>query len=101
MGSGSAARESPDIVSNVSTQAARLYHLGIRPIARSTLARVNEQPPHELYKALFHKLLTRCQGQAPRHGFRFKNKLYSLDVAQLIYACWCFRGRSSGGPRGR
>jgi len=72
-----------DIVSNVSAQAAKLYHLGIRPITRSSLARLNEQQPHELYEALFHKLLSRCQGQAPRHGFRFKNKLVSLDASTI------------------
>jgi putative transposase len=47
------------------------------------LARLNEQQPHELYEALFHKLLSRCQGQAPRHGFRFKNKLVSLDASTI------------------
>ena len=72
-----------DIVSNLSAQAAKLYHLGIRPITRSSLARLNEQQPHELYEALFHKLLARCQGQAPRHGFRFKNKLVSLDASTI------------------
>lgn len=29
------------------------------------------------------KLLARCQGRAPRHGFRFKNKLYSLDASTI------------------
>jgi putative transposase len=72
-----------DIVSNLSAQAAKLYHLGVRPVARSSLARLNEQQPHELYQVLFNKLLSRCQGQAPRHGFRFKNKLYSLDASTI------------------
>jgi len=72
-----------DIVSNLSAQAAKLYHLGIRAVTRSSLARLNEQQPHELYEALFYKLFSRCQGQAPRHGFRFKNKLYSLDASTI------------------
>ncbi len=50
---------------------------------RSSLARINEQQPHELYEALFGKLLARCQALAPRHGFRFKNKLYSLDASTI------------------
>ena len=29
------------------------------------------------------KLLARCQGLAPRHGFRFKNKRYSLDASTI------------------
>lgn len=72
-----------DIVSNLSAQAAKLYHLGSAKVTRTTLARVNENQPYMLYEALFHKLLARCQGLAPRHGFRFKNKLYSLDATTI------------------
>lgn len=72
-----------DIVSNLSAQAARLYHLGAGNVKRSTLSRVNENQPYTLYEALFHKLLSRCQGVAPKHGFRFGNKLYSLDSTTI------------------
>jgi len=72
-----------DIVSNLSVQSRKLYHLGVTRVSRSSLARVNEQQPHALYEALFHKLLSRCQGLAPKHGFRFKNKLYSLDASTI------------------
>jgi len=72
-----------DIVGNLSAQRHKLYHLGIAIVSRSSLARVNEKQSHALYEALFHKLLRRCQGQAPRHGFRFKNKLYSLDASTI------------------
>ena len=72
-----------DIVSNLSAQTAKLYHLGSARVTRTTLARVNEYQPYTLYEALFHKLLSRCQGLAPRHGFRFKNKLYSLDATTI------------------
>jgi hypothetical protein len=34
-------------------------------------------------QALFGKLYARCLRQAPRHGFRFKNKLYSLDSSLI------------------
>jgi putative transposase len=72
-----------DIVSNLSAQAARLYHLGTGNVSRSTLSRVNESQPYTLYEALFHKLLSRCQGVTPKHGFRFGNKLYSLDSTTI------------------
>jgi len=72
-----------DIVSNLSAQRSKLYHLGTVPVSRSSLARVNEQQPPTLYEALFNQLLSRCQGLAPRHGFRFKNKLYSLDASTI------------------
>jgi putative transposase len=72
-----------DVVSNLSAQASKLYHLGSSSVTRSSLARVNEKQPSELYEALFAKLLSRCQGLAPRHGFHFKNKLYSLDASTI------------------
>ena len=62
-----------DTVESLSSQAHRLYHLGCRKRSRSTLSRINEDKPYELYQALFVKLLTRCQSMAPRHNFRFKN----------------------------
>ena len=64
-----------DIESNLSAQQNKLYHLGVRQVSRSSLARVNENQSYTLYEALFAKLLKRCQCMAPRHGFRFKNKL--------------------------
>jgi len=70
-----------DITLALSTQTRRLYHLGCRAIPRSSLARINEQQPHTLYEALFAKLYGRCQSMAPKHGFRFKNPLYSLDAS--------------------
>ena len=72
-----------DVVSNLSAQAAKLYHLGAALVSRSSLARVNEKQPYTLYEQLAGKLLSQCQAHAPRHGFRFKNKLYSLDASTI------------------
>jgi putative transposase len=75
-----------DLVSNLSAQSSKLYHLGLKPTNRSTLARINNEKPHTLYEALFGKLLGRCKSVSPRHRFRFNNKLYSLD-ASIIDLC--------------
>ncbi|HAC33905.1 MAG TPA: IS4 family transposase [Gammaproteobacteria bacterium] len=72
-----------DIQSNLEAQQHKLYHLGAKPIARSSLARVNEKQPAELYQALFYKLLNRCQRMPSNHQFRFKNPLYSLDASAI------------------
>ena len=72
-----------DVVANLAAQPRRLYHLGVGRVARSSLARVNAEQPHELYEALFGRLLSRCRGKAPRHGFRFKNRLLSLDSTTI------------------
>jgi putative transposase len=85
MGMGHLCRRSSlrDAMATIGAQGRRLYHLGMRTVTRSSLARVNAEQPYTLYEALFGKLLARCQAQAPRHGFRFKNKLYSI-YASLI-----------------
>ncbi len=72
-----------DIESNMKAQGQRLYHLGTGVMARSSLARLNEKQPYTLYEGLFAKLYARCQSLAPGHGFRFKNKLYSLDASLI------------------
>lgn len=73
-----------DIESSLASQQNKLYHLGAKPIARSTLARINENQPAELYQDVFYKLLKRCQSQpSAQHKFRFKNPLYSLDASHI------------------
>lgn len=72
-----------DIQSNLEAQQDKLYHLGAKPIARTTLARLNEKQPADLYQALFYKVLNRCKQQPSSHKFRFKNPLYSLDASAI------------------
>ena len=78
-----------DLVENLKAQGHKLYHLGMKTVSRSTLARVNEEQPHDLYKALFYKLLTRCQALAPKNRFRLPKdvkKVFLLD-ATVISLC--------------
>ena len=72
-----------DIVSNLRAQPAKLYHLGVGTVSRSSLARVNAEQPYTLYEALFGRLLSRCQQRAPGHGFRFRHKLYAVDASTI------------------
>lgn len=83
MGQISSRRSLRDMISNASAQAHRLYHLGSIALTRTTLSRINNDKPYQLYEALFGKLLQRCQGTAPGHKFRFKNALYSLDASTI------------------
>ncbi len=72
-----------DIVANLQVQSSKLYHLGVRTVSRSSLARVNAEQPYTLYEAVFSRLLSRCQQQAPGHRFRFKHKLYAVDASTI------------------
>lgn len=72
-----------DIQSNLEAQQHKLYHIGAKPIAKSTLSRVNDQQPAELYQHLFYTLLHRLKKQPGEHKFKFKNPLYSLDASAI------------------
>ncbi len=72
-----------DIIDNMTAQMHRLYHLGSTKLSRTTLSRINEDKPYQLYEALFGRLLSRCQATAPKHNFRFKNSVYSLDATTI------------------
>lgn len=88
-----------DIEANLQAQRHKLYHLGAKPIARSSLARVNEKQPYELYQALFYQLLDRTSKHPGQHKFRFKNPLYSLDASLIDLSLklfpWAESGRSN------
>lgn len=65
----------------------KLQHLGVSSApARSTLSYANANRPWELYQNTFYALLDRCASIAPRHKFRFKNKLLSID-STVIELC--------------
>lgn len=72
-----------DIEANINAQSDSHYHLGVRRIAKSSLARINEKQPYTLYEALFEKLASRCRSRSPQHKFRFKNPLFSLDASLI------------------
>jgi hypothetical protein len=90
-----------DGVSSLKARLKSLYHLGIKPVARSTFADANHQRPASFFEALFALMYRRCQPLAPKHKFKFKNKLYSLD-ATVVSLClslfpWAAFRRTKGG----
>src|ERR1035438_8269459 len=76
-----------EICGGLAASEGKLRHLGLPDAPkRSTLAYANEHRPWQLYRAVFYQLLGRCHEASGPHGFRFKNKLLSLD-ATLIELC--------------
>jgi hypothetical protein len=76
-----------EICGGLAASEGKLRHLGLPDAPRrSTLAYANEHRPWQLYRSIFYQLLGRCRTVAGGHGFRFKNKLLSLD-ATLIELC--------------
>jgi hypothetical protein len=90
-----------DGVASLKARIKNLYHLGVKPVARSTFSDANNQRPASFLAALFALMYRRCQPLAPKHKFRFKNKLFSLD-ATVVSLClslfpWARFRRTKGG----
>lgn len=59
------------------------YHIGLKNIKRSTLSDAMQRRSYRIYEGIFYTLLERCKSLTPRHKFRFKNPLYSLDSTTI------------------
>lgn len=78
-----------------------LYHWGLRPVKRSTVADANAGRPVGFFLDLFHEMYRLCALKAPKHGFKFKSKLFSLDSTTISLCLSVFpwaqcRKRKSG-----
>lgn len=72
-----------DIEQGFRVQSDRLYHLGLAPVKRSTLADANQKRPAQIFEGLFYRILERCKDITPKHKFRFKNPLYTIDATTI------------------
>ena len=72
-----------DGIQSMNSRANNLYHLGAKPVSRSTFADANNMRPASFYEALFTKIYHRCRIVSPKHKFKFKNKLFSLDASVI------------------
>jgi hypothetical protein len=72
-----------DIVTGLSTHVSQWYHLGITGIHKSTLSDANAKRDYRMFEGLFYHLLARCKNLTPKHKFRFKNPLYTIDASTI------------------
>ena len=72
------------IEGGLNQQQGALYHLGIlHSVKRSTISYANENRDASLYEDLFYKILEHVHTEKQKHGFRFKNPLYSIDATTI------------------
>jgi hypothetical protein len=75
-----------DIELSLRSRMKNWYHLGLKTVAKSTLSDANNNRSADIFRDTFYSLLEKCRELSPRHGFRFKNPLYSFD-STLIDVC--------------
>jgi len=68
-----------DIETSLSVSQPKWYHLGLKSVKRSTLSDANTNRNPKIYEDMFYTILNRCKAVTPKHKFRFKNPLYSID----------------------
>lgn len=92
-----------EICDGLASTEGKLSHLGISAPSRSTLSYANAHRPWQLYESVFYRLLERCREVAPKHRFRFKNKLLSLDATTIDLCAslfdWAKFRRTKGGVK--
>jgi Domain of unknown function (DUF4372)/Transposase DDE domain len=92
-----------EICHGLASTEGKLSHLGIAAPARSSVAYANAHRPWQLYQSVFYALLERCREVAPRHRFRFKNKLLSMDATTIDLCAasfdWAKFRRTKGGVK--
>ena len=92
-----------EITGGLASCEGKLKHLGVdKAPKRTTLSYANQHRPWQLYEAVFHQLVKRCQceAQTQKRKFRFKHKLLSLD-SSVIPLClsvfdWAHYRRAKG-----
>jgi len=72
-----------DGIRNLAVNAKKLYHLGAKPVARSTFSDANKTRSADFFQSLFAAMYNQCQVISPVHKHRFKNKLFSLDASTI------------------
>jgi len=79
-----ARRSMRDGLRALSAAGSRLYHWGLKPVARSTFADANNSRPVDFFKDLFVEMYGLCAQKEPKHRFRFKCKLYTTVISLCL-----------------
>jgi len=72
-----------EIETSLKVHFSKWYHIGLKGIKRSTLSDAMQRRSYRIYEGIFYRLLERCKSLTPKHKFRFKNPLYSLDSTTI------------------
>lgn len=72
-----------EVETGLKVQSDKWYHVGLRGIRRSTLSDAMKNRSSEIFEGLFYKLLDKCDKVIPKHRFKFKNPLLTLDSTRV------------------
>jgi putative transposase len=90
-----------DTVDSSSSLSKKLYHLGGRPVSRSTLSDANNKRDSRIYEDLFYNMYERACKLAPKYKLDLPQELYmmdstTIDLCQSLFPWARFRKNKSG-----
>lgn len=59
------------------------YHIGLKKVCRSTLSDAMRKRDWRIYECIFYEVLSRCKSITPKHKFKFRSPLYTLDSSVI------------------
>jgi hypothetical protein len=68
-----------EIETSLNVHQSKWYHLGLKGVKRSTFSDAMSNRSYKIFEGVFYRLLEKCQSVTPKHRFRFKNPLLTLD----------------------
>lgn len=90
-----------DTVDSSASLSSKLYHLGCRPVPRSTLSDANNKRNPQIYEDLFYNMYQRAVTLAPKYKLDLPRELYmmdstTIDLCQSLFPWARFRKNKSG-----
>ena len=67
-----------DIVRGLKVHKNKLYHLGMKGFSKSSFSEANKKRDWRIFREIFYIIKERKEVMGGKHGFKFKNKLYTL-----------------------
>jgi hypothetical protein len=75
-----------DGIQSINSRAQNLYHVGAKPVSRSTFADANNMRPASFYEALFEKAYQHCRILSPKHKVsrQKSNAVYRVEQRRPV-----------------
>ena len=90
-----------DTIDSSASLSTKMYHLGCRPVSRSTLSDANNKRDSRIYEDLFYNMYQRACKLAPKYKLDLPRELYmmdstTIDLCQSVFPWARFRKNKSG-----
>lgn len=72
-----------DIERPININKSKIQYLSLPEVKRSTLSNANNRRNYRIFESIFYTMLDKTMQLTPKHKFKFKNPLYSMDSTTI------------------